>query len=165
MMRGAIAIFRRDFKKFLSNPFMLVMTLAMPIMYLLIFGNAIGGTITGIPVGVVQEQPYVQETPLYLAGVDTIEHFHTQPDKPALFHVERFTNEDIAKKSLADGEILAYMVFPSDIEPGRTIRLYIDSSEYTIPALIQSGMTSAIVATGAKNPIEAVNVYGIIDYL
>ncbi len=165
MLRGAVAIFRRDFKKFTSNPFMLVMTLAMPIMYLLIFGNAIGGTITAIPVGVVQEQPYVHDTPLYIAGVDKLDHFHTQPDKPALFRVQRFTNEDIAKNALASGEIMAYMVFPSDIEPGRTIRLYMDSSEFTIPALIQSGMTSAIAATGAKNPIEAVNVYGIIDYL
>ena len=165
MLRGAVAIFRRDFKKFTSNPFMLVMTLAMPIMYLLIFGNAIGGTITAIPVGVVQEQPYVYDTPLFIAGVDNLEHFHTQADKPALFRVQRFTNEEIAKNALADGEILAYMVFPSDIEPGRTIRLYMDSSEYTIPALIKSGMVSAVTATGAKNPIEAVNVYGIIDYL
>jgi ABC-2 type transport system permease protein len=165
MMRGAIAIFRRDFKKFLSNPFMLVMTLAMPIMYLLIFGNAIGGTITAIPLGVVQEQPYVHETSLYMAGVDNLEHFHTQPDKPALFRVQRFTGEDIAQKALADGEVMAYIVFPSDIELGRTIRLYVDSSEYTVPALIQSGVMAAIVATGADNPVESVNVYGTIDYL
>ncbi len=55
MLRGAIAIFRRDIKKFLSNPLVMFMTLVMPIMYLIVFGNAIGGTITGIPLGVVQE--------------------------------------------------------------------------------------------------------------
>ena len=57
MIRGAIAIFKRDFKKFLSNPFVIGMTLMMPIMYLVIFGNAMGGTISHIPVGVVQEGP------------------------------------------------------------------------------------------------------------
>jgi ABC-2 type transport system permease protein len=165
MLRGAIAIFRRDFKKFTSNPFMLVMTLAMPIMYLLIFGNAIGGTITGIPIGIVQEQPFVHETPLYLAGLDQLEHFHTQPDKPALFHVQSFTDETIAKNALADGEIMAYVVFPSDLEPGRTIRLYMDSSEFTVPALVQSGVFGAVAAAGAKNPIESVNVYGTVDYI
>ena len=33
MIRGAVAIFKRDFKKFLSNPFVVIMTLMMPIMY------------------------------------------------------------------------------------------------------------------------------------
>jgi ABC-2 type transport system permease protein len=32
MIRGAIAIFKRDFKKFLGNPYVLVFTLLMPIM-------------------------------------------------------------------------------------------------------------------------------------
>ena len=58
MIRGALAIFKRDFKKFLSNPFVILMTLFMPIMYLVIFGNAMGGTITHIPIAVVQEEPY-----------------------------------------------------------------------------------------------------------
>ena len=39
------------------------MTLFMPIMYLIIFGNAMGGTITHIPIAVVQEEPYVPEHP------------------------------------------------------------------------------------------------------
>ena len=42
MLRSALAIFKRDFKKFLSNPFIIMMTLFMPIMYLVIFGNAFG---------------------------------------------------------------------------------------------------------------------------
>ena len=50
MIRGAVAIFSRDFKKFLSNPFVLLMTLIMPIAYLVVFGNAMGGAITGVPI-------------------------------------------------------------------------------------------------------------------
>ncbi|HUT37772.1 MAG TPA: ABC transporter, partial [Methanoregula sp.] len=65
MIRGAVAIFKRDFKKFLSNPFVVIMTLMMPIMYLVIFGNAMGGTISHIPVGVVQEVPPYEDTPLF----------------------------------------------------------------------------------------------------
>ena len=62
MIRGAVAIFKRDFKKFLSNPFVVVMTLMMPVMYLVIFGNAFGGTISHIPVGAVQEMPPYEDT-------------------------------------------------------------------------------------------------------
>ena len=43
MIRGAIAIFRRDMKKFISTPYVIIFTLFMPIMYLIIFGNAMGG--------------------------------------------------------------------------------------------------------------------------
>ncbi len=95
MLRGAIAIFQRDFRKFLSTPLIIFMTLIFPLMYLVVFGNAIGGTITGIPIGVVQETPYITETPLYLSGVDTLRNFH-QPGKPDLFRVTVFTDESIA---------------------------------------------------------------------
>ena len=62
MIRGAVAIFKRDFRKFLSNPFVVIMTLMMPIMYLVIFGNAFGGTLSHIPVGAVQEMPPYEDT-------------------------------------------------------------------------------------------------------
>lgn len=164
MIRGAVAIFKRDFKKFLSNPFVLFLTLMIPIMYLLIFGNAIGGTITGIPIGVVQEQPYVTETPLYTAAVDNLENIH-QSDKPSLFRVVRYTDEKIAQNALSAGKIYAVAVFPSNISPGREVGLFVDSSEFTIPSLIVSGVTSSIVQTGAQNPINTVNIYGTIEYL
>ena len=54
---GAFAIFKRDFQKFLSNPFVIIMTLFMPIMYLIIFGSAMGGSISHVPIAVVQDEP------------------------------------------------------------------------------------------------------------
>src|SRR5512139_710597 len=104
MLRGALAIFRRDMKKFISNPFVMFITLAMPIMYLIIFGNAIGGTITGIPLGVVQEEPYTSPTPLYEAGLDALAGFH-QPGDPALFAVTVYSDENIAREALATGRL------------------------------------------------------------
>lgn len=164
VLRGAIAIFQRDFRKFLSNPLIIFMTLIFPLMYLVVFGNAIGGTITGIPIGVVQETPYINETPLYVSGVDMLQNFH-QAGKSDLFVVTVFTDETIAWQALKEGRISAFVVFPSDISTGREVRLYLDSSEYSIPALIQSGVTVAIAQTGAKNPIHIDNIYGTIEYL
>ena len=74
MIRGAVAIFKRDFKKFLSNPFVVIMTLMMPIMYLVIFGNAFGGTISHVPVGVVQEAPPYNNTPLFTDAAVALNH-------------------------------------------------------------------------------------------
>lgn len=164
LIRGAFAIFRRDFKKFLSNPFVIIMTLFMPIMYLIIFGNAMGGTITGIPLGVVQEDPYIQETPLYLAGLDLLRTYH-QEDNPALFQVTVFPDEFSAQEALNNRQINAYVVFPSNLSPNREVRLYIDSSEYMVPTLIQAGVQSSLALLGAKNPLQVYNLYGTINYI
>ena len=86
MIKGAVAIFKRDFKKFMSNPFVIMMTMFMPIMYLIIFGNAMGGTITHIPLAVVQEEPAVQETPLFVSTVEILKNL-AQQDNPRTFDV------------------------------------------------------------------------------
>ena len=100
MIRGAVAIFKRDFKKFLSNPFVVIMTLMMPIMYLIIFGNAMGGTISHIPIGVVQETPPDQDTPLFSRAVVALNHI-SQKDYPKLLDVKVYDDEKVAKNDLA----------------------------------------------------------------
>lgn len=164
MLRGAVAIFRRDIKKFLSNPMVMFMTLFMPIMYLIVFGNAIGGTITGIPLGVVQEEPYTNPTALYLEGLDALRTYHQTGD-PALFSVTVYSGETAAADALATGEIMGYVVFPSDIAPNRPVRLYVDSSEYTVPSLIRAGVSGVLVQLQVNNPLFVNDIYGTVDYL
>ncbi|MFA5294466.1 MAG: ABC transporter permease [Methanoregulaceae archaeon] len=164
LFRGAFAIFQRDLRKFLSNPFVIIMTLFMPIMYLIIFGNAMGGTITGIPLGVVQEDPYVHETLLYETGTSMLETFHQQ-GHPALFRITVFPDETSAQNALHERQISAFVVFPSNISPGREVRLYVDSSEYMIPTLVQSGVQSSLAMTGATNPLKILTLYGTIEYI
>lgn len=163
-MRGAVAIFRRDFKKFLGNPAIIVMTLFMPIMYLIVFGNAMGGAITHIPIGVAQEVPFENETPLYLSAVDGLGHFHTG-DNPPMFDVTVYSGEETAKAAFADGKVMAVAIFPSGVSTDRAVRLYLDSSEYMIPDLIQSGVSSVIAQSEADNPLEVSKIYGDIKYI
>ncbi len=164
MLRGAIAIFRRDFKKFLNNPLVIFMTLIMPLMYLIVFGNAIGGTLTGIPLGTAQEDPHVNDTALYVAAVPALRQAH-QSDNPPIFKVTEFTSEGDAKQALLSGTIMGVVVFPSDISNDHSVRVYLDSSEYTIPALIQLGISIALAQAGAQNPVVVNNIYGTIQYL
>jgi ABC-2 type transport system permease protein len=164
MMRGAIAIFKRDFKKFMGNPMIIVMTLFMPIMYLIIFGNAMGGTITHIPIGAAQEDPFGNTTPLYLSTVDALTHFHSG-DNPRMFDVSVYSGEATAKQALADGDVMAVVIFPSELSSDHTVRLYVDSSEYMIPDLIQSGVSGAMVQSGAANPLQVSKMYGDIRYI
>ena len=164
MIKGAVAIFKRDFKKFLSNPFVIIMTLVMPIMYLVIFGNAVGGTLTHIPIAVVQEEPFTDYTPLYTTTVAELETL-AQRDYPRTFDVNVFSDEEKAKLALRDGEVKAVVVFPSTVSRDNAVRLYVDSSDYATPALVESGVQGVLVQAGATNPVQINKIYGDIKYI
>jgi ABC-2 type transport system permease protein len=164
MIRGAVAIFKRDFKKFLSNPFVVIMTLMMPIMYLVIFGNAFGGTISHVPVGVVQEGPPYNNTPLFTSAAVALNHI-PQKDYPKLLDVTIYADETAAKRDLGKGLISAVVVFPSEISNDNAVRLYVDSSNSIIPTLVESAVRSVLASLGATNPIDVNKIYGDIKYI
>lgn len=164
MIRGAVAIFKRDFKKFLSNPFVVIMTLMMPIMYLVIFGNAFGGTISHVPVGVVQEGPPYNDTPLFTSAAVALNHI-PQKDYPKLLDVTIYEDETAAKRDLGKGLISAVVVFPSEISNENAVRLYVDSSNSIIPTLVESAVRSVLASLGATNPIDVNKIYGDIKYI
>jgi len=164
MIRGAVAIFTRDFKKFLSNPFVVIMTLAMPIMYLVIFGNAMGGTISHIPVAVVQEGPPFTATPLYTNAVYELSHI-TQKDNPKLLDVTAYSDEAAAKRALAKGLVSAVIIFPSEVSSDHAIRLYVDSSDSITPTLIESGVRNVLARLQVHNTVLINKIYGDIKYI
>jgi ABC-2 type transport system permease protein len=164
MIRGAVAIFKRDFKKFLSNPFVVIMTLMMPVMYLVIFGNAFGGTISHVPVGVVQETPPYNDTPLFTSAAAALNHI-PQKDYPKLLDVTIYTDETTAKQDLARGRISAVIVFPSEISNDHAVRLYVDSSNSIIPALVESAVRGVLATLGSHNPVIVNKIYGDIKYI
>jgi ABC-2 type transport system permease protein len=164
MIRGAVAIFSRDFKKFMSNPFVVIMTLMMPIMYLVIFGNAMGGTISHIPVAVVQEGPPFNNTPLFTSATFELNHI-TQKDSPKLLDVTVYSDEMAAKQALAKGRVTAVIVFPSEISNDHAIRLYVDSSDSITPSLVEAGLNRVLAKLMVHNTVLINNIYGDIKYL
>jgi ABC-2 type transport system permease protein len=164
MIRGAVAIFNRDFKKFLSNPFVVIMTLMMPILYLVIFGNAMGGTISHIPVAIVQEGPPYMDTPLFIEGSYELNHI-TQKDNPKLLDTKVYTDEIAAKNDLAKGIVTAVIVFPSSVSNDHAIRLYVDSSDSVTPSLVEAAVNRVLLKMGAFNPVQVTKIYGDIKYI
>ena len=165
MIRSAIAIFKRDFKKFLGNPFVLIFTLLMPIMYLVIFGNAMGGTITHVPLAVVQEGPPFNETPLYATAVAELNHFQQQKDQPQMFDITVYSDEKTAKQALSEAKTSGVVVFPSELSRDHAVRLYVDSSDYMTPTLIESGVRAVLAMSGATNPVQVNRIFGDIKYI
>lgn len=167
MIRSAVAIFRRDFKKFLSNPFIVVMTLVVPIMYLVVFGNAIGGTISHLPVGVVQEVPPYGDTPLFTNASYQLNHISqgSQNDAEKQLDVTVYTDEAIARQDLADGIISAVIVFPSSVSNDNAIRLYVDSSDSVTPQLVEAALNQVLLGLKAHNPVMVDGIYGNIKFI
>ena len=164
MIRGALAIFTRDFKKFLSNPFVVIMTIMMPLMYLVIFGNAMGGTISHIPVAVVQEGPPYNNTPLFTSAIYELNHI-SQKDSSKLLDVTVYPDEITAKQALAKGLITGVIIFPSEVSKDHAIRVYLDSSDSITPSLILAGLNGVLAKLVVHNPVLINNIYGDIKYI
>ncbi len=157
-MSGAFAIFERDFRKFLKSPVMIFMTLLFPLFYLIVLGNAIGGTINHIPIGITQTDFFYGETQEFQATLEAIQ----QTD---LFDVTVYTSEDIAKRDLATGKIYAAAVFPAGYSDANVIRVYIDSSDSFVPPVIENGFAGIIRSLGIPQMVEQHRIYGTVDYL
>jgi ABC-2 type transport system permease protein len=164
VIKGAIAIFKRDFKKFLGNPFVIIFTLLMPIMYLVIFGNAMGGAISHVSIAVVQEEPYVNDSPVFNAMVADLKQM-AQRDSPPTFDVAVYTDELKAKRALQNGLVSGVLIFPSPRFQDRPLRLYVDSSDSVTPTVIVSGVNAALLKAGFHNPVETAKIYGDIKYI
>jgi ABC-2 type transport system permease protein len=165
VLKSAIAIFKRDIKKFLSNPFIILMALLSPIMFLVIFGNAMGGTLTHIPVGVVQEVPPYNDTPLFTSAAYQLNHIDQTDYNNKLLDVTIYPDEATAKRDLANGKLSAVIVFPSSVSNDNAVRVYVDSSDSVTPSLVEGAITQVLQSLGAKNPIIVDKIYGDITYL
>jgi ABC-2 type transport system permease protein len=165
MVKSAIAIFKRDIKKFLSNPFIIMMTLLMPIMYLVVFGNAMGGTLTHIPVGVVQEVPPYNDTQLFTSAAYQLNHIDQTDYNNKLLDVTIYPEEATAKQDLANGKLSAVIVFPSSVSNDNAVRVYVDSSDSVTPSLVEAAVNQVLLDLGAHNPVMVDKIYGDIKYL
>jgi len=167
MIRNVFAIFKRDFKKFLSNPFIVVMTLIVPLMYLVVFGNAFGGTISHVAVGVVQEVPPYNDTPLFSNAAHQLNHISqgSRNDAEKQLDVTVYADEARAKQDLVDGKLSAVVVFPSSVSNDHAVRLYVDSSDSTTPQIVEGAVKAVLRGMGAFNPIIIDKIYGNIKYI
>jgi len=167
MMRAPRAIFKRDFIKFLNNPVVVVSTLLIPFMYLVVFGNATGGALTHIPVGVVQEAPPYIDTPLFTEASYQLNHISqaSQNDAEKQLDVTQYTDENQAKDDLKNGKISAVIVFPSSVSNDNAVRVYVDSSDSITPPLVEAAITQVLLNLKAHNPVIVDKIYGDITYL
>lgn len=172
-MHRFLAIFERDIRKFLRNPLVVVISLLMPIIYLVILGNSFQGELKNLPLALIDldNGPY---------AVRMVEMLRSIEAGPRTIKVVRVVDQGRAMSGLKSGEFKAVLVIPRnfsrDVERGvrSEIGLFLDNAENISAASVQSAVLRAmpeiqrefipVRSEGAGVFLREVELYKKIDY-
>lgn len=167
------AIVEREMRKFFRSPTLMLMSMTLPLVQLIILGNAFGGKVTNARMGVVdydhgEESLKVQEA--FQAVAANIRTFSTVP----------YTDEQIAKEDVRTGKIDAAVIIPAQysrrVLAGESphIGLVVDNSDQFVSGSLESEMQSLVDALNAPliQPkvvqavtLDIVELYPYIEYM
>ncbi|MFZ3073424.1 MAG: ABC transporter permease [Thermodesulfobacteriota bacterium] len=144
-MTRFFAVVERDLRKFIRNPVVLLMSILMPVLYLVILGNSFLGELKNLPLAVVKH-----DSGKY--GEMILERLYSMEGGPKRVIVYRAVNEGEAMEGLKKGIFAAVLIIPrefsSDILHGKTseVGLFLDNSEPVASEFLRSQATLALSA-------------------
>jgi len=172
-MTRMFAIVEREMRKFFRSPTLMIMSLMMPILQLLIMGNAFGGKITGARVAVVDYDHGPQ-------AIKIREGFDSIAVNIKTFTTVEYTDENKAREDVRTGKIDAAVIIPVQYsrrvyaQDAPRVGLVVDNSDLFTSSSIEAEMQSLITALTAPviQPrlataiaLEIVELYPYVDYM
>jgi len=172
-MNRMMAIVERELRKFFRSPALMLMSMMLPLVQLVILGNAFGGKITNARVGVVDYdhgEQAVKVREAFAAVAANINTFRTIP----------YSNEEEAKSDVRTGKIDAAVIIPKDysrrVLAGESpqIGLVVDNSDQFVSGSLESEMQSLVDALNAplmepkvvkQITLEIVELYPYVAYM
>jgi ABC-2 type transport system permease protein len=144
------AVMVRDLLRILRNPAALLSAVILPIIYLLILGNALQGPLKGLRLGVVRldDGPAAREL---LGALQAVQ------NGPRTFTVVPFTDPEEAKAELRQGDLSALLVIPPEYSrdaargAAATVGLQVDNVDGVAAQTLQVAVTTA--AGAAHGPL------------
>jgi ABC-2 type transport system permease protein len=167
------AIFEREMRRFFRSPSLLIMSMMMPVMQLIIMGNAFGGKIVGTHVAVVDYDHGPQ-------AVKVREAFAAVAVNIKTFTTVEYTNEVQAREDVRTGKIDAAVIIPAQysrrVYAGEQPKLgiVVDNSDLFTSASVESEMqllveslNTATVQSRLSSAIalQVVELYPYVNYL
>jgi ABC-2 type transport system permease protein len=167
------AIVEREMRKFFRSPMLMIMSLMMPILQLLIMGNAFGGKITGEKIAVVDYDHGPQ-------AVRLREAFDSITVNIKTFTTVEYTDEVQAREDVRTGKINAAVIIPKQYsrrvyaQDAPVIGLVVDDTDPFGSSSIEGEMQSVVAAltTPVIQPrmanqiaLEIVELYPYVNYL
>jgi ABC-2 type transport system permease protein len=172
-MNRMFAIIEREMRKFFRSPTLMIMALMMPILQLIIIGNAFGGKIVGTRVAVVDYDHGPQ-------AVKVREAFDAVAANIKTFSTIEYTSELQAREDVRTGKIDAAVIIPAQYsrrvyaQDAPRLGFVVDNSDLFTSSALESEMQSLVDSMNAPQiqdrlsksiALEVVELYPYVNYL
>lgn len=172
-MNRMFAIIEREMRKFFRSPVLMIMSMMLPLVQLVILGNAFGGKIRNARVGVVNYDHGPE-------AVKILEDFDAVEANIKTFTTFPYSDERSARIAVQTGKLDAAVIIPAQYsqrvlsQDAPKIGLVVDNSDQFMSSTMESEMQSLVNALNAPlipNPIDknvaldVVELYPYIAYM
>ncbi len=172
-MNRMLAIIEREMRKFFRSPMLMIMSMMLPLVQLIILGNAFGGKITNARVGVVNHDQGPE-------AVKVLEAFNSVWATIKTFKTIPYSNERAARQAVQSGKLDGAVIIPAQYsrrvlaQEDPQIGLVVDNSDQFMSSAIQGEMQSLVTALNAplvpdpinkKTSLQIVELYPYISYM
>lgn len=172
-MKRALALVERDMRKFRRSPALLVSSLVLPLLQLIILGNAFGGNIKNVNLGVVN----LDRGP---ESVDVLERVRAVGANARTFLPNDYDDEGAAVGDLRRGVLGAVLIIPQHysrdlLEQHQPhLALITDNTDRSVAGAMGEQMSLLVASINApqvapREPqqalLDVVEVYPYIDYI
>jgi ABC-2 type transport system permease protein len=172
-MNRMMAIIEREMRKFFRSPALMLVAMIFPLVQLIILGNAFGGKIRDLKLGVVDEDGGTQSLRIREA-FDSVQ-ANIRTFEPVYYH-----DEVTAKNDLRNGKIQGAVIIPPQYsrrvyeKDQPQIALLVDNSDNFIAATVEGELTD--ITASLNNPsveprllqqtvLQLVELYPYIEYM
>jgi ABC-2 type transport system permease protein len=172
-MNRMFAIFEREMRKFFRSPVLMVMSMMLPIVQLIILGNAYGGKIRGARVAIVDYDHGPQAVKIREACAAIAVNIAT-------FTTVNYTDERLAREDVRTGKIDAAIIIPAQYsrrvyaQDAPKLGLVVDNSDQFTSSSIESELQSLVTALNApviqprlvnNIALQFVELYPYVSYM
>ncbi len=172
-MNRMLAIVEREMRKFFRSPVLMIMSMMLPLVQLVILGNAFGGKIRGARVAVVDYDRGPQ-------AVKVHEAFEAIAANIATFKTVPYDDETTAREDVRTGKVDAAIIIPAQYsrrvyaQDAPEIGLVVDNSDQFMSSSLESEMQSLVDALNQpviqdrvvkKIALDIVELYPYVEYM
>lgn len=145
-MKGAIPVCKRDLRKFVRQPVMMVAVVLIPLINLVLLGSAFGGAITHAPIAIVRDS----YGPLSSSLIGILQNQQSclfgGTNCQNSFNLENVADLQTAQSMLKEGSVKGIVYIPPNFDaPGGThdLPVYVDTTDPTSAGAISADLTQA----------------------
>ncbi|RJQ49662.1 MAG: ABC transporter permease [Nitrospiraceae bacterium] len=173
-MTRLFAVIERDIKKFWRNPVVVIVSLVMPVIYLVILGNSFQGKLKNVPLAIVNQDAGEFSARL----VDNLRAIEKGANRT--FKILLLSDQKDAVEGVRTGIYKAALIIPADFSKRIILNrrpetgLFLDNTEAISSETVRNFVTAAIRAIRLEyvpireNPVDIqirdIYLYRLIDY-